>query len=798
MRSYYKTNAPNQMRGIMTNPVLGLDEYTPANSINDNNVSDLLDVEPFQNSALLFHLSPTSNTNILASSTNREGEIKEITAINGYVPSLNLSMNGYAALVFEPTSGLWYIKHIRDSLSTVITQYGISSIGLPLINLSNYLVSLLWTATNVASIAYPSTGCVFTANAQDGGISSSHSVVTGHKYCLLVSANNPAANAAHFKWSKTGQSGDIYSASTGNIILSDVFTANSTGALTISFVDNRASGWNAVTAYYINMIDVTNETLSDADIKTYYGAYGYVDNATGFSSLYVYDSCIFNTLEKQYICFTCSRSKRLYYFNYTDLNTGYVELPFYPKKIISHASRVFAIDTDNAVWGSSAGDMFSWYSNEYDDDAIMTTTNMQLGAYGSLVQPVTPRPFTATVTTVGAADTMGTLTVVGTNTLDNVQTEIITPVSGQRVQGLMIFKTYTSITGAGWVINGTADTITFGIGPSNGYVVDDEVYWPIERETKLSEICVLSENLYIFCDNSVYVLSGYSPDTFTLTRLLVDIGIANTGGIDIPSRTARKHLTVSNNIAYFFYNGDIYEFDGSNIPRLISHPEYVNNNNVNGIYGGIDNLESTIQLASDSNHLYLYDPTDDYMYVNGDSDDGTYFLQYNITDKTWWKYSEILDKTYDTSRFMVPNANNTNIVIVINSFALISPIYYFKFYYTSHTKFQVKYPYIITKAFNSNTSEVQTLTSLLLEVKKYNLNTSTINIYYSTTADGDDFVLFKTYTAYAFSGDVEILDIPMPVALIPNKHHYRIKIEVNGSMYLFNIERRYRVRGRSR
>lgn len=104
-----------------------------------------------------------------------------------------------------------------------------------------------------------------------------------------------------------------------------------------------------------------------------------------------------------------------------------------------------------------------------DDDLIVVSTDMKNGTYTIAAQPDIPRNITATVATVDVADTMGTLTVAGTNYLDEVISEVLTPISGSTVTGLKAFKTITSITGADWVIGGTdEDTITIGTGNELG------------------------------------------------------------------------------------------------------------------------------------------------------------------------------------------------------------------------------------------------------------------------------------------------------------------------------------------
>ena len=103
-----------------------------------------------------------------------------------------------------------------------------------------------------------------------------------------------------------------------------------------------------------------------------------------------------------------------------------------------------------------------------DVDRIVTTTNMIVGAYTVAAQPDVPRNITVTATAVGAADTMGTVTIAGTNYADEAITEELTPAAGSTVAGTKAFKTVTTVTGAGWVINEGNDTITVGVGTEIG------------------------------------------------------------------------------------------------------------------------------------------------------------------------------------------------------------------------------------------------------------------------------------------------------------------------------------------
>ena len=96
---------------------------------------------------------------------------------------------------------------------------------------------------------------------------------------------------------------------------------------------------------------------------------------------------------------------------------------------------------------------------------FVASTNMIVGAY----TVANPSPVwagaclvTVTHTTATGTDTLGTIAIVGTDINNRALTETITPLDGTVATGTKFFRTITTITGAGWVINGGNDTIVVG------------------------------------------------------------------------------------------------------------------------------------------------------------------------------------------------------------------------------------------------------------------------------------------------------------------------------------------------
>lgn len=96
---------------------------------------------------------------------------------------------------------------------------------------------------------------------------------------------------------------------------------------------------------------------------------------------------------------------------------------------------------------------------------------MKLGAYTLLAAgpDVGARSVTIKRTDAGAADTFGTVVIVGTDISGAAITETLTPtVSATEYETTRAFATVTSVTSVGWVITDAADTFIVGMGDRFG------------------------------------------------------------------------------------------------------------------------------------------------------------------------------------------------------------------------------------------------------------------------------------------------------------------------------------------
>jgi hypothetical protein len=104
------------------------------------------------------------------------------------------------------------------------------------------------------------------------------------------------------------------------------------------------------------------------------------------------------------------------------------------------------------------------------NNRFVTTANMSLTPYTiANASPVWSGGCLVTIThtVVAGSDTLGTITIVGTDLTGATISEVITPISGTVATSTKIFRTVVSATSLGWAAVSTADTITIGCAAGN-------------------------------------------------------------------------------------------------------------------------------------------------------------------------------------------------------------------------------------------------------------------------------------------------------------------------------------------
>ena len=102
---------------------------------------------------------------------------------------------------------------------------------------------------------------------------------------------------------------------------------------------------------------------------------------------------------------------------------------------------------------------------------FVASTNMKVGTYTvANASPVWAGGCFVTVTHTevgGGVDTLGTITIAGTDLTGAGISEAIVPVNGTVATSTKVFRTVGSVTGAGWVIGTGNDTIVVGCAAGN-------------------------------------------------------------------------------------------------------------------------------------------------------------------------------------------------------------------------------------------------------------------------------------------------------------------------------------------
>lgn len=130
---------------------------------------------------------------------------------------------------------------------------------------------------------------------------------------------------------------------------------------------------------------------------------------------------------------------------------------------------------------------------------IVTSANMKVGAYTiANASPVWSGGayLTFAVTAVGTEDTMGTIAVVGKGLHGEAVTETIVPVAGSTVTSTKVYRSVTSVTGAGWVIDaveGTEDTIVVGVAAGSICAIGGGILHSVVLQNSVAAAITISD-----------------------------------------------------------------------------------------------------------------------------------------------------------------------------------------------------------------------------------------------------------------------------------------------------------------
>jgi hypothetical protein len=173
-----------------------------------------------------------------------------------------------------------------------------------------------------------------------------------------------------------------------------------------------------------------------------------------------------------------------------------------------------------------------------------------------------------------------------------------------------------------------------------------------------------------------------------------------------------------------------------------------------------------------------------------------FYRQFNFKQRSWWKLSSVtinnsVYTSYDFNIKYLPMADNSNIVLLVNYYNTNGS---FNLHYNLGATTGTNYPNIVTKKFNTNPSDIQALTQVILYLKGSGTGTLTFKLYDAN----DTLVHTRTFSSYAFPSYITPLLIDLPAYATANMHSYYFTVSSTNAMYLYNIERRFRTRGRTR
>ncbi len=145
---------------------------------------------------------------------------------------------------------------------------------------------------------------------------------------------------------------------------------------------------------------------------------------------------------------------------------------------------------------------------------FVTSANMKVGTYTiANASPVWSGgcQVTLTHTTVAGTDTLGTVTIVGTDLSGSTITEVLTPVADSTVTSVGIFRSVVSATGAGWVAVSTADTIVIGCAAGSFAAASGGVLGNVIVNTTAAATVVISDKRGTIATLKASIAEGTYP-----------------------------------------------------------------------------------------------------------------------------------------------------------------------------------------------------------------------------------------------------------------------------------------------
>lgn len=270
-------------------------------------------------------------------------------------------------------------------------------------------------------------------------------------------------------------------------------------------------------------------------------------------------------------------------------------------------------------------------------------------------------------------------------------------------------------------------TTWHGGATTETYVTDDAGYFTVESTESVNRIMTFRDVLYIFGDNSIYVLEGYSYPTFAVRRLISGFGTY---------AYSYRSLCCRGKSIFFTYKCRVYEWDGTaSEPYVISEPIVSGGKYVNNISSGVKpwnetyyTQSSVLSLYADEKWLYWYPFYNVYHADMASGNDRNIYQRIGMFDlerRCWWKsggFSKTFnflptDKTAGSHFYMFParEATESSWGIAVHWSGSASTVAYNQAW--AGLPGIGGYPTFMTKAFSAAPSEGMVLTDIYLFVR---------------------------------------------------------------------------------
>jgi len=364
-------------------------------------------------------------------------------------------------------------------------------------------------------------------------------------------------------------------------------------------------------------------------------------------------------------------------------------------------------------------------------------------------------------------------------------------------------------------------TTWYASGTTEEYVYEDAGFAKIAGTDQIRQLVSFREALYLFGDESIWVLSGGEPDQFQLQRIVSGVGCGIT-----------SNLCVKDNVMYFIDDNVVYEFNGRDTPNIINFPVLSGDSSINGVTGGFNWLYPRYTPTDRCYILTDCAADDDFIYVFGRTVGPAsganqrmvcWVYLFDFRRRVWFRMAALPHVVVSVNAFFivhhaVSRLGVLNWGVAVYDYVASAAVYKSYDYSTSGLFTTTAVAYVpaspdlgyickfITKAFSAYPSMNMSPSDVYIVCRA---NTTSMDVYFSEVAGGavssplttdvdlTGFTLMKSVVAQVTSGLYTIIRAQFPHSFTKMMSpFFRLAIVMNGvSIEIHRIEVRYRVKG---